>query len=179
MRSSSRFAAPVSLVVAIALAVAGCGTNAAPTTTAGVSPPTIAASASPDPATLAAFSEAMCPIFQAIVAIDPRISDLRQAAGDGQDLSAAGAEMTAVSDALLEILNDLEALPEWGPGAALRYELIVALHEIRATLLRAGRDPSSARSQAEVAGMPFIADDSLDRAMRTASDAGLSCGAPS
>lgn len=176
MSTPIRFAAPVAL--AIAIGVAGCSASAAPSTAASARAATASTSPTPDPAALAAYTDAMCPIFQAIVTIDPRISDLRAAADAGEDLSSEAAEMTAVSEGLLEILNDLEAVPEWAPGAALRYQLIVALHEIRATLLRAGRDPTAEGTQADVAALPFIADDALDRAMSAASDAGLSCEAP-
>lgn len=180
MSSPIRFAAPASLALVVAVAVSGCGGGSAPSTTAASrATPAAAASVTPDPEALAAYSEAMCPIFEAIVTIDPRIAALRESAAAGDDLGDQTAEMTAIADALLEVLTDLEAVPEWAPGARLRYELIVALHDIRTTLLRALRDPSADGAREDLESLRFIAGAAMDEAMRAASGAGLSCAATS
>ncbi len=117
----------------------------------------------------------MCPIFGSILALDPRITDIRDVAAAGGDLEAQVDELTALSDELLDILNDLEAVPEWAPGAPLRYQLITSLHEIRTTLLSVIRDPSARDAAAAIEEMPFISSNALDLAMTIATDAGLEC----
>lgn len=85
-------------------------------------------------------------------------------------------EMTALTEAMLPVLEDLEALPDWEPGRALRFHLITALHSIRTTFLLVAQDPSARAAAQTITDMPFIATDSLDRAMSTATQGGLTCG---
>jgi hypothetical protein len=109
------------------------------------------------------------------VVIDPQINDLRAVAQEARDMAAEEESMAALSDDILIILNELETLPDWQPGAALRFHLTDSLHGIRARLLRAGRDPGASDAASGIAGMPFIATDELDRAMTIASQGGLAC----
>jgi len=174
----SRLHAPFTALVAAAV-LAACGATATPSGSTGAAqPPSASSSATPDPAALAAYSEAMCAIFPAIIALDPRIGHVRDVAGVDGDMSAQADEMTSLSEALLPVLTDLEALPDWEPGRALRHQLITALHAIRTTFLLVTRDPSPRDAAQTIVDMPFIATDALDRAMSTATRGGLSCAAP-
>jgi hypothetical protein len=178
MKPSSRLPAPVVAVVA-AILLAACGATAAPSGSTApdvTQPPSASPSATPDPAALAEYSEAICAIFPAILAIDPRIAHVRDVAGRGGDMTSQADEMTALTEAMLPVLEDLEALPDWEPGRALRVQLITALHAIRTTFLLVVRDPSARAAAQTIIDMPFIATDSLDRAMSTATQGGLTCG---
>lgn len=173
-----RVVAPVTAAVAAVVLVA-CGATATPSgSPGGAQPPSASSSATPDPAALAAYSDAMCVIFPVILEVDPRIGDVRDAAAAGGDMSAQADEMTSVSEALLVVLTDLEAVPDWEPGRALRHQLITALHDIRATFLHVVRDPSARDAAETIVDMPFIATDALDRAMNAAAQGGLTCTAP-
>jgi len=163
---------------AAAILLAACGT-AAPSGSSGApatQPPAASASATPDPAALAAYSEAICQIFPAILAIDPRIAHVRDVASAGGDMTDQADEMTALSETMLPVLEDLEALPDWEPGRSLRFHLITALHGIRTTFLLVAQDPDARAAAQNIVDMPFIATDALDRAMSTATQGGLSCG---
>ena len=175
MKPSSGLLAPVKFLLA-ALLLAACAGPAAPRASTGETasqPP--APSATPDPAALAAYSEAICAIFPAILAIDPRIAHVRDVAVAGGDMTLQADEMTALSETMLPVLEDLEALPDWEPGRSLRFHLITALHGIRTTFLLVAQDPDARTAAQNIVDMPFIATDSLDRAMSTATQGGLSC----
>lgn len=171
MTTPMRLAAPVSVLL-VALLVAGCGSATTPSTSA-------AAAATPsaplDPAALANYTDAMCPIFAVILAIDPRLGDLREAAAAGGDMSGEATDMAALSDELLILVTDLEAVPDWEPGRAVRHHLRTSLHGIRALLLHVGRDPSAHDAAEDITAMPFIATEALDRAMNAAASGGLRC----
>jgi hypothetical protein len=177
-----RFAAPAVAALALILGVAACSSTAAPSAiTPSRSAPAASATPTPapDPAALAAYTEAMCPIFQDVLAVEPRIADLREAAADGGDVQDSTDEMAAVSDDLLAVLTDLEAVPEWGPGGPLRYYLISSLHGIRTTLLRVEREPGARGASDLIAELPFISSDAMDRAFGDATSAGFECGTAS
>lgn len=174
MTTPIRFAAPASVLLC-ALITVGCGAAITPQPTGVAASP----SATTDSAGLNSYIAGMCPIFDAILAIDPRITDLRAQAsaadaGDG-DLSAHTAEMASLSEAMLVLLNDLASLPDWQPGAALRYHLLTSLHGMRAALLHVARDPAANDAAGDVTAMPFLASEALDRAMSTAAQGGLRC----
>lgn len=174
----SRLHAPFAALVAAAV-LAACGATATPSDSTGATqPPSSSSSARPDPAARDAYSEAMCAIFPAIIALDPRIGHVRDMAGVGGDMSSQADEMTSLSEAMLPLLNDLEAVPDWEPGRVLRQQLITALHGIRTTFLLVARDPSDRAAAQTIVDMPFIATDALDRSMSTATQGGLSCAAP-
>ncbi len=159
-------------LIVVVLALAACG-GAVP------SSPTPAASASLSAAEQAAardaYAGAMCPIFETLLALDPRLAAMREAGAGGGDMSAHGAEIDAIGDELLTALDALEAVPDWAPGSSLRFQLISTLHAMRAELLRAGNDPAADGAAEALAAIPFIATDALDRAMRDARDGGLPC----
>ena len=178
MVARSRLYAPAIALVA-ALLLAACGTTGAPRgpTNASEAPPSASPTATPDPAALPAYSEAICAIFPAILAIDPRIAHVRDVAAGGGDMTDQADEMTALTEAMLPVLEDLEELPDWEPGRALRFHLITALHGIRTTFLLVAQDPSARSAAQTIVDMPFIATDSLDRAMGAATEEGLTCTA--
>lgn len=162
-------------ICALAALLAACAEPSSSSEPAGSQPPQAASSATPDPAALAAYADAICPIFDAILAVDPRIGEVRAAASDGGDMSDQATEMAALGDELLDLLTDLEAVPQWDPGAALRHHLITSLHAIRTALLHVGRDPVARDAAENITAMPFIATDALDRAMSSATRDGLTC----
>lgn len=172
MSSHRHFATPVVALLAATLLVA-CGTQSAPTATP------LASAAAPRPtvdaAARGAFNTAICRVFTGILAIDPRLGAMRGAGADGGDMTAQATEISAVEDELRSLLNDLEAVPEWSSGANLRYQLITGLHGIRARLLHVGGNPGASTSADELASLPFIATEAMDRAMQDAIQAGLSC----
>ena len=84
-------------------------------------------------------------------------------------------ELREVGDILGGLLADLEAVPEWQAGANLRYHLITALHGIRAQLLHVGNDPAAGSAADDLANLPFIASDAIDRAVQDAVEGGLTC----
>ena len=172
------FTAP--LIALVAVALAACGASPAPSgsTGAAATEPSASSSATPDPAALAAYSEALCAIFPAILSLDPRIAHVRDVAGAGGDMTSQADEMTALTEAMLPVLEDLEAVPDWEPGRSLRHQLIVALHSIRTTFLLVAGDPSARAAAQTIVDMPFIATDALDRATSTATQGGLTCTAP-
>lgn len=163
--------------------VAACGTSPAPSPTPdATASPTVASaapSATSDPEAAAAYSAAICPIFDTILAIDPRLGDLRAAGAEGGDMSGYDAELTALSDELRVVLNDLDEVPDWEPGNRFRFELTSSLHAIRAELLAAARDTSDPSAAAALAGIPFMASPAMDRAFASAVEGGLACAAGS
>lgn len=166
------FNAPVAVLMAAVLLV-GCGSQATPSSTPPV--PTTSASAADDPVARAAFGAAICPIFDGILEIDPRLAAMREVGSAGGDMSAQAAEIDTVSDELLGVLNALEAVPEWDSGTGLRFQLISSLHGIRAHLLAIGEDAASTTAAEDLAALPFIATNAMERAMQDAVSAGLSC----
>jgi hypothetical protein len=160
------------MLVAAVLLV-GCGSQATPSSTAPV--PVASASAADDPVARAAFGAAICPIFSSILEVDPRLAAMREAGSAGGDMSAQAAEIGAVSDELLALLNALEAVPEWDSGTGLRFHLISSLHGIRAHLLAMGEDAASTTAAEDLAALPFIATNAMERAMQDAVGAGLNC----
>ncbi len=166
------FNAPIAILVGAVLLI-GCGSQPAPSSTAPV--PVASASAADDPVARAAFSAAICPIFDGILEVDPRLAAMREAGSAGGDMSAQAAEIGAVNGELLGLLNALEALPEWDSGTGLRFHLISSLHGIRAHLLAIGEDAASATAGEELAALPFIATNAMEQAMQDAVGAGLNC----
>jgi len=128
-----------------------------------------------DVAARGAYQAAMCPIFNSILAIDPRLKDLREAGAAGGDVSAQAGELDAVINDLLITLDDLDDVPEWSFGDELRFSLINALHAIRTHLLGVADDPSHTTAAETLAATPFIATEAMDRSMARAVEAGLSC----
>ena len=57
----------------------------------------------------------------------------------------------------------------------MRYLLTSALHGIRAQLLHVGENPAARAAADELANLPFIATDAMDRAVQNAVEAGLTC----
>jgi hypothetical protein len=165
-----RFVAPVAPVLVAVLTVA-CGTQATPTATPPTAAPSADAAVARD-----AYSAAICPVFTSILELDPRLAAMRRAGTQGGDMSSHATEIAAVSDELLVLLEDLEAVPEWSSGADLRYHLITALHGIRARLLRVSDDLPASGTADDLANLPFIASDAMDLAMQDAVEGGLACG---
>ena len=128
-----------------------------------------------DVAARGAFQAAMCPIFNSILAIDPRLKDLRQAGTTGGDVSGQAGEVDAVIGDLLITLDDLDDVPEWSFGDELRISLVNALHAIQTHLLGVADDPAGATAAETLAATPFIATEAIDRSMVRAAEAGLSC----
>lgn len=175
-----RFGAPLAALLAITL-LAACGAVAAPTATpsAASQPPTGAPPASveseADLAARVSYSAAICPIFSGIIELDPRLQAIREAGAAGGDMTAQAEELGEVGDILGALLADLEAVPEWQAGANLRYHLIMALHGIRAQLLHVGDNPAAGSAADDLANLPFIASDAMDRAVQGAVEGGLTC----
>ena len=121
------------------------------------------------------YSAAMCPIFSGILELDPRLQAMRDAGAAGGDMTPRAEELAQVGDLLLALLEDLEPVPDWQAGANLRYQLTSALHGIRAQLLHVGENPAARAAADELANLPFIATDAMDRAVQNAVEAGLTC----
>lgn len=177
-----------SLLIA-ALALVACGDPVAPDEAApGGSPRershTAAPSASlppatPDPAdgvrNRNAYVEAICPPFEAIALLDPRLAALRSAGAGGGDVTTYGPEVDLVAEELRVILNDLEAVPDWTEGSLLRNEVINALHELRSALLTAGHELDARDAADRLAAVPYISRPTLELGMQRATDAGFEC----
>jgi hypothetical protein len=169
METPVRRAAVVVALVAMA-ALTACGTQVELRSRAAPTPvPTFA----PDPER-DAFEVAMCPLFTAVVDLDPRLGALRAAGADG-NLAPVENELAAVAASILGVLEGLEAVPDWTPGSELRFNLISSLHTIRTTLVAAAENPAAPASAELVAGLPFLADEAMDRAMQRAVEGGLDC----
>jgi hypothetical protein len=166
-----RLLMPLCLIGAV---LTGCG-SAAPANTATGAPAGASTAPSGDPELLAEYIAVICPVFDALVVVDPRLNDLRATATEGGDMADEQEEIASLSDGILVLLNQLESLPAWEPGAGLRFQLMNSLHGIRARLLDVDRDPGAADAASLIEGMPFIATEDLDRAMGTASRGGLVC----
>ena len=166
------FNAPIAVLVAVVLLV-GCASQATPSSTPPV--PVASASADDDPIARAAFGAAICPIFDGILEVDPRLAAMREVGSAGGDVSAQSVEIGAVKDELLALLNALEAVPEWASGTGLRFHLISSLHGIRAHLLAIDEGAASPTAADELAALPFIATTAMEKAMQDAVSAGLNC----
>ena len=174
-----RFSAPV--VALLAILLVGCGSLTASTASPSdpPQPPNDAPSASveseADMAARLSFSAAICPIFSGIVELDPRLQAIREAGAAGGDMTPQAQELVDVGEALLVLLEDLEAVPDWQAGANLRYHLTTALHAIRAQLLHVGENPAAGSAAEELANLPFLATNAMDIAVQDAVDGGLTC----
>lgn len=182
MRLLPRTAWPAVICLLVST-LAACGTSPTPSPTpAATASPAVASpspTATPDPEAAAAYAAAICPIFDTILAIDPRLGALRAAGAEGGDMSGFDAELTGLSDELRVVLNDLDEVPAWGPGNRFRFELTSSLHVIRAELLAVARDTSDPDAAAAMADIPFVASPAMDRAFASAVESGLVCAAGS
>ena len=166
-------AAAFSLVLVAVLAA--CGTAPTPSPSPSVAAADPSAGASIDPQARAAYGAAICPIFTAILEIDPRLAAIRAVGDEDGDVAGQATELDALTGELLDILTHLEEVPAWDPGNRLRFELITALHAIRTQLIAVADDPSAATAAAALAATPYIATEAMDRAMAMATGGGLYC----
>lgn len=179
MLNQSRRTTALTAVLAAAL-LAACGTQTAPSSAPAArsqAPSAFAAPSAPPSLDAAgtAYSRAICPIFTAIVGLDDDLAALRALGADGGDVPGAAAELESSSAALLDALTALEAVPDWGAGAELRFRLISALHAIRTQLLAVIADPGAQTAAGLLAELPFVATEALDRSMQGAISAGMTC----
>src|SRR5688500_3783455 len=98
MKFRRSFNAPIAVLVAAVLLV-GCGSQATPSSSPPV--PVASASANDDPIARAAFGAAICPIFDGILEVDPRLAAMREVGSAGGDVSGQSVEIGAVKDELL------------------------------------------------------------------------------
>ena len=161
-------------LLAVATLLASCGGvdsqlggSAGPSTPSSVDPAV-------NDAQRVAYNQAICPLFTALVDLDPRLAALRGVGASG-DLSSAGAELDAVAASMLSVLDALDAVPHWAPGSELRFNLISSLHVIRTQLLIIADDPGTADSAELLATLPFVASEAMDRSMSRAIEGGMSC----
>lgn len=180
MPSPSRLAAAV-LALLASIILTACGSLTAPPSDPSTAeqPASAAPSASVESAAdLAArlsYSAAMCPIFDGILELDPRLQAIRDAGSAGGDMTPHAQELDEVGDLLLGLIEDLDAVPDWQAGANLRYHLITALHGIRAELVHVVDNPAARTAADELANIPFLATDAMDIAVQDAVDGGLTC----
>jgi hypothetical protein len=173
MPTPRRFVAPVAIAL-LAVAITACGT----TPSVSGSPVAASTTPAPDPAARDAYNAAICPIFDAILAVDPRVAALREAGAAGNPDAIEVEEVGAVITELGGVLDDLEAVPDWEPGRSLRYQVLTAVHAIRARLLLIADEPTSRESMAALADLPFIASTPMDLALQQAMAGGYRCGEP-
>lgn len=159
------------LVPLLAVALIGCGAETAPPDATSAADPTPA----PAPATAAEYSAAICPVFLSLLGTDPMLASLRAAGADESSVESRTAEIDAARAEIRDILDGLEAVPEWGPGNLLRHHLTTSAHAIHARLVGVARDPGASTAPAALASLPYIATDALDQAMALATEAGLDC----
>jgi hypothetical protein len=137
---------------------------------------TDAPTATPDPAQArAAYSAAICPIFDRISLTDQPLEQLRDLGRDDGDVEGARDDISALVDELGTILTDLENVPTWQPGSEFRFLLITALHDIRVRLLNVADDPTARDAADALAATPYLSSDAMDRAMDQALQAGFVC----
>ncbi|HET7645646.1 MAG TPA: hypothetical protein VFM03_04110 [Candidatus Limnocylindria bacterium] len=168
-----------SSVAALSLLLVACGTTAPISPSAsgtGAPAPVASASASADPAAAAAYGRAICPLFERIVELDPRLAAIRAAGEEGGDMTVYEDELAAVADELRDIVNALNDVPNWGPGRRLQLEIMGTLHLIRAELLTINEDLTALDAADAMAALPYIASETMDREMARAVEGGLSCG---
>jgi hypothetical protein len=174
-----RFGTPV--VALLVLLLTACGSLAAPSVAPSISSdpgsamPSASIETEADVAARRSYSAAICPIFDGILELDPRLKAFREAGAAGGDMTPHAQDIGEVGQVLLGLLDDLEAVPEWPAGASLRYHLITALHGIRAQLLHVADDPATGSAADELANLPFLATDAMDIAVQDAVDGGLTC----
>lgn len=178
MRTSPRSTTPARLLLgAILLAtLAACGASATPSPTPVAATPTLAPAATDDPAARQAYADALCPILLRVVELDPRLADMRSAGAAGGDMTVNEARLTSLAEDLRVVLTDLDAVPAWNPGQRLRFELLTALHAIRAHILVVSDDLADAGAAEAMAAIPFVASTAMDRAFASAAEQGLTCG---
>lgn len=167
--------ARTAVLLLLVATLAACG--AAPTPSPSPSPTSAASSPAPsvDREARYAYGAAICPIFTAILAVDPRLAALRAVGDEDGDVAAQATELNSLASELREILTRLEEVPAWDPGNRLRFELITALHAIRTQLVVVADDPAARTAAAALAATPFVATEAMDRAMASATGAGLTC----
>lgn len=166
-------------VAALTILLAACGTTAPISPSAAGShapPPPVSASASADPAAAAAYGTAICPLFERIVNLDPRLAAIRAAGDEGGDMTIYADELGALADDLRDLVNELDEVPNWGPGRRLQLEIMGTLHLIRAELLSIGEDLGAIGTADAMAALPYIASETMDREMARAVEGGLTCG---
>ena len=180
---------PVPSVALLAvLALTACGGQVPPPTPSRLATPGDNATANPTPPTApatpgpaagqnarTAYSEAICPAFESLALLDPRLAALRAAEADGVDVTTLSPEIELVADELRQILNDLAAVPDWTPGVVLRNEVIRALHELRVALVSARDRVDEPDAPARLAAVPYVARPAIDVGMQQATDAGFVC----
>ena len=169
MQRPPRFVAPVAAAL-LAAFVSGCVFQARVEPT-----PDPSALAAAEAERVAAYNAAICPVFDAIIEIDPRLAALRSAGANG---AAEGVDPQDVDDLIADLggmLEDLEAVPDWNAGRNLRYQVLTALHGIRARLLQVADDPTTNESLAVLAELPYIASHAMDLAYNEAFQAGHTC----
>lgn len=177
-----------SCAAALALVLVACGTTApvSPSPSGADAPPAAAtapaatapaseAPASADPVAAAAYSAAICPLFERVVALDSRLAAIRAAGAGGVDATALSEELQLVSDELREVVNALDEVPTWTPGRRLQFDLMAALHAIRAGILAVLEDPGDPGAPDALAALPYVATQAMDREMARAIEGGLSC----
>lgn len=163
-----------------AVVLSACGTQTTPSSAPpATSPAASQAAEASAPASLDAagldYSRAICPIFTTIIGLDDDLAALRALGAAGGDMTNAAADLDSASDALLDALTALEAVPAWDPGAELRFRLISALHAIRTQLLAVIDDPGAGAAAGLLAELPFVATEAMDRSMQSAIAAGMTC----
>ena len=166
-------AAVISLVLLAVLAACGAAPTPSPSPSLVVADPSAAASI--DPQARADYASAICPIFTAILEVDPRLMAIRAIGEQDGDVVGQATELDALAGELGDILARLEDVPAWDPGNRLRFELVTALHAVRTQLILVADDPSARTAAAALAATPFIATEAMDRALASATGAGLSC----
>lgn len=173
---SRRFAAPVAGLLAVTvLAACGATTPSSPAATDATAAPAASVAPSVDAAARDAYNVAMCPVLVAVRDLDPRLAAMREAGAAGGDMTPHGPEIDALTEELAGLLTDLEAVPEWSEGAGLQFQLVSGLHGIRARLLRAAEDPSAQSAASDLAAIPYLATEAMDRAAADALEGGLDC----
>jgi hypothetical protein len=163
-----RFAAPA--LAALIVVLSSCSAPPVVTPT-----PNASALAAADAAARDAYNAAICPVFDTILVLDPRIEGLRSVGSNGDPAAIDSGEVDALISELGSALTDLEAVPDWEAGRNLRYQVITALHAIRARLLLVAEDPASRASLDHLAELPYIASLAMDRAYDQAFRAGHTC----
>jgi hypothetical protein len=137
--------------------------------------PDPSARAAAEAARVAAYNAAICPVFDAMLELDPRLAALRSAGAnrlaDGVDADDVGAVIADLGG----LLDDLDAVPDWEAGRNLRYQVLTALHAIRARLLQVAGDPTTNESLDHLAELPYIASEAMDLAYDQAFQAGHTC----
>ena len=163
------------IALALVALLAACGAAPTPSPSPSQAAPEPSAAASIDPQARAAYASAICPIFTAILEVDPRLMAIRAIGEQDGDVVGQATELGALTDELRDILTRLDEVPAWDPGNRLRFELITALHAIRTQLIVVADDPAAGTAAAALAATPLIATEAMDRAMASATGAGLSC----